>query len=216
MIGIVDYGMGNLRSVQKALQRLGADAVILRTPDELDNVHKLVLPGVGAFADGMANLREGGWIEPLTTFASSGKPMLGVCLGMQLFFESSEEDALSPDEPVPGLALLPGRVVRFADRTPSGERLKVPHMGWNALHWRRNDPLLAGLEQGSAVYFVHSYYVQPTETDDQPLTSARCEYGTAFTASVWRGNLWAVQFHPEKSQRVGLKILENFVNHLSA
>lgn len=203
--------MGNLRSVQKALQRLGAEAVILREPDAVEKADKLILPGVGAFADGMANLRERGWIEPINAFVATGKPTLGVCLGMQLFFESSEEDAPSPDEPVPGLAMLPGRVRRFSDRAPDGERLKVPHMGWNTLTWQRDDPLLAELAQDSAVYFVHSYYVQPDESPDAPLTSAVCDYGGPFTASVWRDNLWAVQFHPEKSQRVGLKILENFI-----
>ena len=212
MIGIVDYGMGNLRSVQKALQRLGAHADILRTPDHMQAVDKLILPGVGAFADGMANLRAGGWIEPIKQFAQTGKPTLGICLGMQLLFESSEEDAPSPDQPVPGLSLLPGKAVRFQEHAGRDDRLKVPHMGWNTLHWRRDDPLLAGLQQGDAVYFVHSYYVVPTETDDTPLTSAWCEYGTRFTAAVWRDNIRAMQFHPEKSQQVGLKILENFIH----
>ncbi len=170
------------------------------------------MPGVGAFADGMANLQRQGWIEPIRAFAATDRPLLGVCLGMQLFFESSQEDAPSPDKPVQGLALLPGHVLHFPSHTQDGQRLKVPHMGWNTLHWERNDPLLVGLEQGDAVYFVHGYYVQPTETSDQPLTSARCEYGQSFTASVWRDNIWAVQFHPEKSQHVGLKILENFIN----
>lgn len=210
MIGIVDYGMGNLRSVQKALEHVGAEAAILREPGEVSRAEKLVLPGVGAFADGMANLREGGWIEPLRAFAQSGRVLLGVCLGMQLFFESSEEDAPSPEAPVAGLGLLPGKVVRFPNRAPDGSRLKVPHMGWNTLTWQRDDPLMQGLEPGAAVYFVHSYYVEPTQTADAPLTTCWCDYGQPFTASVWHGNLWAVQFHPEKSQRVGLRMLENF------
>lgn len=211
MIGIIDYGMGNLRSVQKALERLGAEAAILRQPEEITHAHKLVLPGVGAFADGMAQLHERGWTEPVREFTANGRPLLGVCLGMQLLFESSEEDAPSADAPVPGLGLLPGRVRRFPGRAPDGSRLKVPHMGWNSLHWERDDPLLAGLEPGAAVYFVHSYYVEPDETPERPLTSAWCEYGLRFTATVWRDHLRAVQFHPEKSQHVGLKILENFI-----
>jgi glutamine amidotransferase len=140
-----------------------------------------------------------GWI-------AAGRPLLGICLGMQLLFEGSEEDAPAGGPHVPGLAVLPGKVVRFReeDATP---RLKVPHMGWNTLSWRRDDPLLRGLPQQSAVYFVHSYYAQPA---DAALTSASADYGRPFCATVWRGNLWATQFHPEKSQRVGLAMLANF------
>jgi len=210
MIGIIDYGMANLRSVQKALQRLGAEATILRAPDEIDAVDKLILPGVGAFADGMANLRAGRWIEPLEASVRSGRALLGICLGMALLFDSSEEDAPSADEPVPGLGLLPGRVVRFrADR--EGRPLKVPHMGWNQITCRRDDALFAGVADGSHVYFVHGYYAVPDERDC-PITSAVCDYGGPFTASVWHENIRATQFHPEKSQRVGLRILENFIN----
>ncbi len=218
MIGIIDYGVGNLRSVQKALESLGAQAVILPHPQinqgvaaALNHVDRLILPGVGAFADGMDFLRDRQWVAPIVQWVRAGKPLLGICLGMQLLFESSEEDAPGPDAPVPGLGLLPGRVVRFRETDGTdGARLKVPHMGWNSLQWSRNDPLLDGLTQGCAVYFVHSFYPQPRESDDVPITSASADYGKPFTATVWRDNLWATQFHPEKSQKVGLKILENF------
>lgn len=218
MIGIIDYGVGNLRSVQKALELLGTPAVILPSPEmelgqatALSNITKLILPGVGAFADGMDFLRDRDWVDPLNKWVAAGKPLLGICLGMQLLFESSEEDSTGPDDLIPGLCLLPGRVVRFRESDgPAGSSLKVPHMGWNSLSWSRPDPLLEGLDQGSAVYFVHSYYAQPVESDDQPITSARADYGRPFTATIWRDNVWATQFHPEKSQRIGLKILENF------
>jgi len=210
MIGIIDYGMGNLRSVQKALQRLGAEAEILRRPEEIERVQKLILPGVGAFADGMANLREGGWVEPLRQYAGNGRMLLGICLGLQLLFESSEEDAASTEAPVPGLSLLPGRVVQF-EHSRGGERLKVPHMGWNQLFPKRDDPLLGGVAPGSHVYFVHSYYAEPDERKGA-VTSAESDYGGPFTATVWRENVRGAQFHPEKSQRVGLTILRNFID----
>jgi glutamine amidotransferase len=210
MIGIIDYGMGNLRSVQKALQRLGAEASILRDPAAIESVDKLILPGVGAFADGMAHLREGGWIEPIHAYVRTGRPLLGICLGMQLLFESSEEDAPSPTAPIAGLALLPGRVRRFA-RDRGGEQLKVPHMGWNALSCPRADPLLKGVADGAHVYFVHEYYVEPDDSAF-PVTSATSDYGGPFTATVWHENIRATQFHPEKSQRVGLTILDNFMH----
>ncbi len=218
MIGIIDYGMGNLRSVQKAFEHEGAAARILSGPAELEGVDRLVLPGVGAFADGMANLRQGGWIEPIERFAASGRALLGICLGLQLLFEGSQEDAVSDDQPVPGMGLLPGRVVRFAQSydDQGRPRIKIPHMGWNTITWRRDDPLLAGLTPGdTAVYFVHSYYAECSPSDDSAaaeVASATSEYpqGQAFCASVWRGNVWATQFHPEKSQRVGLRMLRNF------
>ncbi|MEX0746115.1 MAG: imidazole glycerol phosphate synthase subunit HisH [Phycisphaeraceae bacterium] len=206
MIGIIDYGMGNLRSVEKALQRVGAEAGILRTPDAVSAADKLVLPGVGAFADGMAHLNDRGWSEPIRRFIGQGKPLLGICLGMQLLFDASEEDAPSSDQPIPGLGVLPGQVVRFQEQQPAGVRLKVPHMGWNTITWQRDDPLLAHVEQGSAVYFVHGYYCQPA--DDA--ASAMADYGAPFCATAWRDNIWATQFHPEKSQRIGLQLLENF------
>ena len=211
MIGIIDYGMGNLRSVQKALERLGNEAEILRSPRDAASAERLVLPGVGAFADGMANLQRGGWIDAIHTYVESGRPFLGICLGMQLLFDGSEEDAPSPDRPVPGLAILPGRVVRFREDRggPDHTRIKVPHMGWNGLEWHCEDPLLQGLRQGEQVYFVHSYHVNPDESDG-PLVSAWADYAGRFCATVWRDNVWAAQFHPEKSQHAGLKILENF------
>ncbi len=206
MIGIIDYGMGNLRSVQKAFEALDAQAEILTSPEQAPQVDRLVLPGVGAYADGMANLTRLGWPAAIRDFAATGKPLLGICLGMQLLVESSQEGAASPDEPVKGLGILPGRVVRFTCDAPP-LRLKVPHMGWNTLRWDRPDPLLAGLPQDCAVYFVHSYYVTDVPDD---VASAWCDYGGPFCATLWRDNIWATQFHPEKSQRVGLHMLRNF------
>ena len=211
-IAIIDYRMGNLRSVQKAVEHVGGDARIVNTPDDIEAADKLILPGVGAFGDGIRFLNELGLADPARAFAVSGKPMLGVCLGMQLIFDGSEEDAPAPgsDAPdglVPGLGILPGRVVRFTNPR-GGQRIKVPQMGWNALHWERPDPLLDGLEQGDAVYFVHSYYAEPAEP---AVVSAQADYGGDFCASVHKDNLFATQFHPEKSQRIGMRILENFV-----
>ncbi len=207
-IGIIDYGMGNLRSVQKAFERLDVDAAILRAPADLPAADKLILPGVGAFADAMANLRDQGWVGPLLDAVDAGTPTLGICLGMQLLFDGSEEDAESPDTLVPGLGVTPGAVVRFHERQPDGSRIKVPHMGWNRLAWDDGCPLFAGIEPDHAyVYFVHGYYARP---EDDAVTAARTDYGRPFTSAVHRGNVWATQFHPEKSQRVGLKILENF------
>lgn len=212
MIGIIDYGMGNLRSVQKAFEFLGAEAHILSSPSAMKGVDRLVLPGVGAFGDGMINLNSRGWAPAIREFIGSGKPFLGICLGMQLLFEGSEEDA-PPGGFVEGLGVLPGKVVRF--QPPSGggggDRLKVPHMGWNTIAWQREDPLLEGLRAGDSVYFVHSYYARPRE-NGEPIASARTEYpaGTPFCSTLWRGNVWATQFHPEKSQRVGLAMLGNF------
>lgn len=206
MIGIIDYGMGNLRSVQKAFERVEREAHVLGGPRELSQIEKLVLPGVGAFADGMTHLRERGWIEPIGDFVASGKPFLGICLGMQLLFEGSEEDAMG-GELVPGLGVLPGKVVGFRGDAYGPGMCKVPHMGWNTLSWLRDDPLLAGLEQGASVYFVHGYYAVPS---DPALTSSVAPYPEPFCASVYRDRVWATQFHPEKSQRVGLHMLANF------
>lgn len=209
MIGIIDYGMGNLRSVQKALERVGAQAAIVSRPSEAEQVAKLVLPGVGAFADGMTQLRQRGWDQAIVSHVRAGRLLLGICLGLQLLFDRSQEDAPSPDAPVAGLGLLPGQVLRFDETRGGGERLKVPHMGWNTLAWQREDPLLAGLEPGCWVYFVHSYYAV-VDSDAEQVMTATSDYGGPFTASVWRENIWATQFHPEKSQAVGLRILENF------
>ena len=208
MIAIVNYGMGNLRSVQKALERVGAQAQLIDTPGQIASALKLILPGVGAFGDGMAHLRERGMIEPLQSYARSGRPMMGICLGMQLLFDSSTEDAPSADQPIHGLGILPGKVVRFQeDQGPGRPRLKVPHMGWNQIDFAPGTPLFAGLSPGDHAYFVHGYYCVPTDPSD---TAATTTYGSALCSAVHRGNLWATQFHPEKSQHVGLRILENF------
>ncbi len=201
MITIIDYGMGNLRSVQKALERVGAQAIITADPAALDTARGVILPGVGAFGDAMVNLRKYEFVEPLLRQAKMGKPLLGICLGMQLLFEESEEMGQHR-----GLGLLPGRVVRFLE----GE-LKVPHVGWNQLQMRAASPerdvLLADIDDGAYVYFVHSYYVAPENPRD---VLAATEYGLEFAAIVGRGNLFGAQFHPEKSQEVGLRILQNF------
>jgi len=206
-LAIIDYRMGNLRSVQKAVEHVGGEAQLVSTPQQLSDAQKLILPGVGAFGDGMRFLNEMGLSEPICAFVRSGRPMLGICLGMQLLFDDSQEDAPSPDEPLPGLGILPGKIVRFA-KDRGGQRLKVPQMGWNALRWDRPDPLMQGMEQGDAVYFVHSYYAQPA---DESAVSAVADYGGDFCASIHVDNLFATQFHPEKSQRVGMNILSNFV-----
>jgi len=296
-IGIVNYGLGNLRSVQKALQKQGADARVLDSPDGLEPepatkrqphtepetppIDRLILPGVGAFADGMTLLRCGGWIDPIRRFAASGRPLLGICLGMQLLFTRSQEsdassdddraqaadvrgaasdstvgrglnaevkpdasltrppvgrpdaapvcDAKPPPSPsaepgpppppppppptdaspdfVDGFDLLPGDVLAFDGPAFGPGKLKIPHMGWNTLQIGLDDPLLEGLRTGDAVYFVHGYFVEPAESK---LTIARCDYGRAFCAIARRDNVWATQFHPEKSQKVGLRLLANF------
>lgn len=207
MIGIINYGMGNLRSVQKAFERVGAQAKLLDNPEQLDQVRHAVLPGVGAFGDAMDHLNGGGWVEPIRSFITSDRPFLGICLGMQLLFDGSEEGATEPGSLIAGLSVVSGRVVAFQPGRSLGQRLKIPHMGWNAIRWSREDPLLAGLSQGAAVYFVHGYYACPS---DAACVSASCDYAGDFCATIQRGRLWATQFHPEKSQRVGLKILANF------
>lgn len=213
MIGIIDYGMGNLRSVQKGFERVNAEAALLTSPDQMDGMDRLILPGVGAFADGMIHLAERGWIEPIHAFIATGKPFLGICLGMQLLFESSTEDAPSDDEPVKGLGVLPGRVVLF-DVNRGGQRIKVPHMGWNTVAWKDDFKLFDGLDQGAAVYFVHGYYAEAGGGNGTGMSTAVTEYpqGEPFTCAAHRGNVWATQFHPEKSQHVGLKMLANFAS----
>ncbi len=209
MIGIIDYGMGNLRSVQKALEKVGAQAHVVAQPEQLTACHKLVLPGVGAFADGMKHLHERSLTEPLKDFARSGKPLLGICLGMQLFFESSQEDAPSPEKPIPGLGLLPGQVVAFTGSQFGPGKLKIPHMGWNALlDVTCNCPIFANIQTGEAVYFVHGYYAKPS---DASIVAASADHGGKFCAAAWQDNISATQFHPEKSQAVGLKMLKAFV-----
>jgi len=198
MIAIIDYGAGNLRSVRNALVHLGADVITLATPEGLDRADKIVLPGVGAFGAGMAALRAAGFEEPLKEAVAAGVPLIGICLGMQYLFESSDEMGLHR-----GLGLLPGRVTRFPAAGP-----KVPHIGWNQLHLKREHPLLAGIEDGAYAYFVHSYYVDAGDPDDVLATT---DYGIEYASVVGRGHLFGIQPHPEKSQAVGLRILKNFV-----
>jgi glutamine amidotransferase len=199
-IAVIDYGMGNLRSVQKALERVGATAVVTRDPDVIMDAAAAVLPGVGAFGTCMENLRRHGLVDPVQIFIASGRPFLGICLGMQLLFEESEEFG-----PVAGLGVLPGRVVRFPHDL-EGTR-KVPQIGWNALAIRRRAPHLAGIADGSQVYFVHSYYVEPA---DDAVVATVTEYGVEFASAIWHDNVFACQFHPEKSQTTGLRLLANF------
>jgi len=203
-VGIVDYQMGNLRSVQKAIEKIGGNAIISSDRDALSNVSHLVLPGVGAFGDAMAELRKRDLIPFLQDWSKTGKPFLGICLGMQLLFDSSEEGGHHS-----GLGILPGRVVRF-EREGQDASFKIPHMGWNQVESSHaNDPMLASITGNPYVYFVHSYYVQPA---NEELTWLRADYGGPFCAAVRRGNLLATQFHPEKSQRDGLQLLRNFLN----
>lgn len=200
MISIVDYGMGNLRSVQKALEFVGAEAQIVSTPEAIESAERLILPGVGAFGDAMLHLSERGLVEPLKAYAESERLLMGICLGMQLVFDSSEEDGAHV-----GLGLVPGRIIRFR---PSDHALKVPHMGWNALDFEAGQSrLLEGVNPGDAVYFVHSYYAEPA---DASVIAARADYGGLFCAAIETGNILATQFHPEKSQAVGLRMLKNF------
>jgi len=203
MITIIDYGMGNLRSVQKGFEKVGFEAKVTADPADLATASKLVLPGVGAFKDCMDNLREGGFVEPILRHVESGKPFLGICLGLQLLFSESEEFGRHQ-----GLGIIPGKVVRFpADMQVAGEELKVPHMGWNQIRLQQDIPLFRGVEDGSSVYFVHSYYVVP---DDASTVATTTEYGISFCSAICRDNVMATQFHPEKSQQVGLRILKNF------
>jgi glutamine amidotransferase len=195
---IVDYGMANLRSVQKAFEKVGYRADISGDPNRVAEADKLVLPGVGAFRDAIARLRESGMERPITEHTRKGKPFLGICLGLQLLFTKSYEDG-----EYAGLDLFPGEVVRFAD-VPG---LKVPHMGWNQLRVRRSAPELRDLPAEPAVYFVHSYYTVPK---DSGLVATETDYPTPFTSAIWCDNVFATQFHPEKSQRVGLQMLRNF------
>lgn len=206
MIAITDYGMGNLRSVQKALERLGAQAVITSEPAALEKADKVILPGVGAFGDAMGELQSRGLLEPLKR-AAREKPFFGVCLGLQLLFTESEEGGLHE-----GLNLIPGRVVRFRpENLPGGQspRLKVPHMGWNSIQIAQPSPLFQGLETGDFAYFVHSYYGRP---EDSSVVAAWTHYGIPFASAIASGKIFATQFHPEKSQAVGLRMLENFIN----
>jgi glutamine amidotransferase len=205
MIAIVDYGMANLRSVEKALARVGGDPVITSDPQIVARADKIVLPGVGAFCAAMSNLTCSGLRDAVRAAIVKDKPFLGICLGLQMLFDESTEMGVTP-----GLGVLPGRVVGFfeTERPPEAAGLKVPHIGWNALRLHGSPRLLAGIEEGAYVYFVHSYYPEP---QDSSVIAATSDYGMPFCCAVERGNAAATQFHPEKSGAIGLQILRNFV-----
>ncbi len=200
MIAIVDYGMGNLRSVKKGFENLRFMASLARSPKEIQGADGLVLPGVGAFGDCMRNLEKLELIEPILNSIKSGKPFLGICLGLQVLFEGSEE---SPE--VKGLGIIRGKVIRFPNLRSSG--LKVPHMGWNQVEFQKEHSLLSDVPTGSWFYFVHSYFPNPEEPD---VILGKTYYGLDFTSVVSRENIFACQFHPEKSSTLGLRILRNF------
>lgn len=201
MIAIIDYGMGNLRSVQKALESLGQEAVITDDPAVLAQATHVILPGVGAFGDAMARLEETGLDQVVKQLAAQGKPLLGICLGMQLLFESSTEGGYHE-----GLGLIPSKIVRF----PADMGLKVPHMGWNNLAPREGSVLYQGTGESPYVYFVHSYYAAEVSEE---WTAATCTYGVTYTAAVQRGNVFGTQYHPEKSSAAGLQMLKNFIEY---
>jgi glutamine amidotransferase len=198
MLAIIDYEMGNLRSVQKAFEKVGHAAIITSDSAVLADAERVVLPGVGAFRDAIAALRARKLVEPIRNAIETGKPFLGICLGLQLLFDKSYEDGEHE-----GLGIVPGEVVRF--NLP--REFKVPHMGWNQVRFKRRPPIFEGVADGSHFYFVHSYYVAPK---DDSVIATETEYAAAFCSSIWRENLVAVQFHPEKSQAAGLRVLKNF------
>jgi len=205
VIAIIDYGMGNLRSVQKGFEKIGRDAVITADPRVVLEADKIVLPGVGAFRDCMHNLEQAGFVEPILKVISDGRPFLGICVGMQLLFSDSVEFGLYK-----GLDLIPGHVLRFPEGMREGnEDLKVPHMGWNQLDFKHKPDVFEGIDEGTNVYFVHSYYVKP---DDDAVIAATTNYGIEFCSAIWKDNIVATQFHPEKSQHAGLRILKNFAS----
>jgi glutamine amidotransferase len=216
VIIIVDYEMGNLRSVQKAFERIGQAAEVSDKPEAVARAERLVVPGVGAFGDAMRALRERGLVEPIHDFCATGRPLLGICLGLQILFDESEEVAsgagaagtAAPPALEKGLGLVRGRVVRFSPAL-AARGLKVPHMGWNRVEPVGPSPLFRGMpREGVYFYFAHSYYAAPA---DEAVVAGRTEYGGAFASAITSGNVMATQFHPEKSQRVGQTVLENFV-----
>jgi len=196
MIIIVDYGMGNLRSVQKGFERVGSKAIVSRDVKDINSAEKLVLPGVGAFPECMKNLAKFGLVDPILGFLKSGRPFLGICLGLQLLFEESEEFGLNE-----GLKIIPGKVKAFSRNMG----LKIPHMGWNQVIFKKEVPIFNGIDDGSFFYFVHSYYAPIV-----PATLGTTEYGVQFTSAVRQKNFYGVQFHPEKSGKAGLNVLKNF------
>lgn len=199
MIAMIDYDAGNIKSVEKALQKLGADVIITKDPQEILNAEKVILPGVGAFGDAMNNLRKYGLDTVIHQVVEKGTPFLGICLGLQLLFERSDE---SPE--ATGLGILKGEILRI----PDAEGLKIPHMGWNSLHLQNNGRLFKGLKEDDYVYFVHSYYLK---AEEEEIVKATTNYSVNIHASVEKDNVFACQFHPEKSSDVGLEILKNFV-----
>ena len=201
MIAIINYEMGNLRSVQKGFETVGHHAVVTRDPAVIDRATHVVLPGVGAFGDCVNNLQRFGLVEPLRRTIAQGKPFLGICLGLQVLFSESEEFGVHQ-----GLNIFKGKVKRFPG-LPHASPLKIPHMGWNTIQVKRSMPVLEGIDSEAHVYFVHSYYVEPEETE---VVCTETRYGVPFVSSVTRGKIFACQFHPEKSQRVGLQLLKNF------
>ena len=214
MIAIIDYGMGNLRSVQKGFEKVGHEAIVTSDPATIMDASHVVLPGVGAFPDCMRNLDEKGLLDIVPKVINSGRPFLGICLGLQLLFTESEEFGIHK-----GLDIIKGRVVKFNPKSLTlplpplftkewgqGE-LKVPHMGWNTVAVKKRPPALEGIDEGSYFYFVHSYYVVP---EDEKVVATTTGYGVEFASSIWQDNLFATQFHPEKSQEKGLRILKNF------
>lgn len=199
MVAIIDYDAGNIKSVEKAMQYLGKEAVITRDRNTILNAEKVILPGVGAFGDAMGKIRQYGLEPVIHEVVDKGTPFLGICLGLQLLFEKSEEC-----EGVPGLSILKGEIVKI----PAGEYTKIPHMGWNSLELKNGGSLFHGVENGSYVYFVHSYYLKAS---DETIVRAETSYNACIHASVEKDNVFACQFHPEKSSKVGLQILKNFV-----
>jgi len=202
-VAVIDYGMGNLRSVQKGLEKVGVPAVITDKARSINDAHGIILPGVGSFINCMRNLEKRRLVTSILRAIARGKPFLGICLGLQVLFSESEEFGVHP-----GLDVIKGKVVRFfGNGGNTGNAFKVPHMGWNKITIQKRPPVLASIPDGSYFYFVHSYYVKP---EDPGVVATSTDYGGEFTSSVWKDNIFACQFHPEKSQKLGLSILRDF------